>query len=232
MIERAVNDCLREQEASRMGRGESASTDSVTDVRWVSYVPEVERYGGLAALPVAEEVFCASTNVAVALLRQYDGTARTRRVSDAAQLMLVTLRTFWPNAADARWAAESYGMGYTERLCELGARPAVLERLDRHVAEGHHTISGIRRVWEQLSDGVAPQNPQEKYSRVLRLARREFQRLAPTCAASPAMEELPEWQKRVNWVVPSYLHMMNNRLGVTMVEEAYLGRIIARALSM
>ncbi|MFT7836840.1 thiopeptide-type bacteriocin biosynthesis protein [Saccharothrix sp. BKS2] len=39
------------------------------DVREAPYEPEVERYGGPAALPVAEEVFCRSTDVAVAVLR-------------------------------------------------------------------------------------------------------------------------------------------------------------------
>ncbi|MFC6094555.1 thiopeptide-type bacteriocin biosynthesis protein [Saccharothrix lopnurensis] len=39
------------------------------DVRGAPYEPEVERYGGPAALPVAEEVFCRSTDVAVAVLR-------------------------------------------------------------------------------------------------------------------------------------------------------------------
>ena len=39
------------------------------DVRETPYVPEVERYGGPEALPVAEDVFCRSTEVAVAVLR-------------------------------------------------------------------------------------------------------------------------------------------------------------------
>ena len=39
------------------------------NVREVEYVPETERYGGPQALPIAEEVFCHSTEVAVAVLK-------------------------------------------------------------------------------------------------------------------------------------------------------------------
>ncbi|MFE2752791.1 thiopeptide-type bacteriocin biosynthesis protein [Actinosynnema sp. NPDC059335] len=59
------------------------------DVREVPYVPEVERYGGPDALPVAEEVFCRSTDVAVAVLR----AARTPRAKLSAAVELVMATT-------------------------------------------------------------------------------------------------------------------------------------------
>ena len=33
------------------------------------------------------------------------------------------------------------------------------------------------------------------------------------------------------FIVPSYIHMMNNRLGLTIADEAYLAHLIARSLS-
>ncbi|NUT50997.1 MAG: hypothetical protein HOV94_27390 [Saccharothrix sp.] len=59
------------------------------DVREVPYEPEVERYGGPDAMPVAEEVFCRGTDVAVAVLR----AARTpqAKLSAAVELVMATV---------------------------------------------------------------------------------------------------------------------------------------------
>jgi hypothetical protein len=39
-----------------------------------------------------------------------------------------------------------------------------------------------------------------------------------------------EWVRAWQPLVPSYLHMMNNRLGITIQEESYLGYLVTRAL--
>ncbi len=45
------------------------------DVREVPYVPEVARYGGPRAMPVAEDFFCHSTQVAIAVLKSTHTTS-------------------------------------------------------------------------------------------------------------------------------------------------------------
>jgi hypothetical protein len=37
------------------------------------------------------------------------------------------------------------------------------------------------------------------------------------------------WGWCLEWVVPSYLHMTSNRLGLTIAEESYLAHLIHRA---
>ncbi|GAB2962874.1 thiopeptide-type bacteriocin biosynthesis protein [Saccharothrix stipae] len=58
------------------------------DVRETPYEPEVERYGGTEALPVAEEVFCRSTDVAVAVLRS--ARAPGAKFTAAVELVMAT----------------------------------------------------------------------------------------------------------------------------------------------
>ncbi|MFE9749509.1 thiopeptide-type bacteriocin biosynthesis protein [Saccharothrix saharensis] len=55
------------------------------DVRETPYEPEVARYGGPDALPAAEEVFCRSTEVAVAVLRSAGS-----RFTAAVELVMAT----------------------------------------------------------------------------------------------------------------------------------------------
>ena len=52
------------------------------------YEPETERYGGAAALPVAEEVFCRSSRIAAAVVGRTDGPAQ--RLAAAMDFVLVT----------------------------------------------------------------------------------------------------------------------------------------------
>jgi thiopeptide-type bacteriocin biosynthesis protein len=60
------------------------------DVRETPYVPEVERYGGPAALPVAEDLFCHSTRVAVAVLKSAHATSA--KVTAAIELAMATTK--------------------------------------------------------------------------------------------------------------------------------------------
>ena len=39
-----------------------------------------------------------------------------------------------------------------------------------------------------------------------------------------------DWNEHVDWIVPSYIHMMSNRLGVSIQEESYLSVLIAGTL--
>lgn len=60
------------------------------DVRETPYVPEIERYGGPQALPVAEELFCHSTKVAIAVLRAAHSTSA--KITAAFELAMATTK--------------------------------------------------------------------------------------------------------------------------------------------
>ena len=58
------------------------------DVREIPYVPETDRYGGPDALPIAEEVFCRSTEVAIAVLKAT--STESARLTAAIELAMAT----------------------------------------------------------------------------------------------------------------------------------------------
>lgn len=58
------------------------------DVREVAYQPETARYGGADALPIAEDLFCRSTEIAVAVLRA--ARSASAKLTAAIELTMAT----------------------------------------------------------------------------------------------------------------------------------------------
>ncbi|WP_367128787.1 thiopeptide-type bacteriocin biosynthesis protein [Saccharothrix sp. HUAS TT1] len=90
------------------------------DVRETPYEPEVDRYGGPDALPVAEEVFCRSTEVAVAVLR----SVRTRgaKFTAAVELAMATTTALKLDRVEAASWLRSLATGWRQ-VDEPGSPP-------------------------------------------------------------------------------------------------------------
>ncbi|WP_211294918.1 thiopeptide-type bacteriocin biosynthesis protein, partial [Streptomyces glaucescens] len=189
------------------------------EVREVPYVPETERYGGPAALPLAEDLFTRSTRTAVEALRAMpDPTARLPLALELAHatahaLGLDELRAAgWlrRHAASWRWVTETEplpGAAVHSRVNSVFARQR--PGLVRHA-------EALRAA---LDAGTAPAWLAE-WARVV------------TAADDRLRDAVPEAQadRRIPWVWASHLHMLFNRLGVTPDEERAVCRLAARTL--
>lgn len=116
------------------------------DVREVPYEPEVGRYGGPDALPIAEEVFCRSTDVAVAVLR----AARTpqAKLSAAVELVMATTTALGLDRPAAASWLRSMAAGWRLRF-----EPATAPTMSSHVAaHGLHAARAahLSARWERL----------------------------------------------------------------------------------
>ncbi|MGI5507278.1 thiopeptide-type bacteriocin biosynthesis protein [Lentzea sp. CA-135723] len=80
------------------------------DVREVEYVPETERYGGPKALPIAEEVFCHSTQVVIAVLKATK--TDSARLTAAIDLTIATARALDLTLPQAAGWLRSLGSGW------------------------------------------------------------------------------------------------------------------------
>ncbi|MCY0959264.1 thiopeptide-type bacteriocin biosynthesis protein [Streptomyces sp. H27-H5] len=188
------------------------------EVRSVPYVPETDRYGGPLALPVAEDVFGASTGVVVEALREVRGGGGATRLAVAADLAhatayalgmgeLAAARWLRGHAAGWRWVTEvpllpgasvhaRVNSVYSAQRSTLGRRAADLRR---RLADGTATPWLLRwtdRVREADATLRAGGGPEAPYA----------------------------------WVWASQLHMLFNRLGVTPDEERAVCRLVARTL--
>ncbi|MFJ9648431.1 thiopeptide-type bacteriocin biosynthesis protein [Streptomyces sp. NPDC101206] len=200
------------------------------EVREVAYVPETDRYGGPRALPVAEEVFAASTQVALDALRDLHavggaGAGAALRLTLAADLAhttgyalgmdrLTTARWLRGHAAGWRWVTE----------VPLLPGASVHARVNS-VFAGQRT--GLARraaaVRERLETGTAA-------GWLGRWADRVHEADALLRAGSTADEERATTRDATAWIWASQLHMLFNRLGVTPDEERAVCRLAARTL--
>ncbi|MEU4766622.1 thiopeptide-type bacteriocin biosynthesis protein [Actinosynnema sp. NPDC023794] len=117
------------------------------DVRETPYEPEVERYGGPEALPVAEDVFCRSTEVAVAVLRS-SGV----RFTAAVELVMATTIALRMDRLEAAAWLRSLATGWRQAL-----EPVAPPGLRSHVAA--RTLHEARAAhlaarWDRLESGA------------------------------------------------------------------------------
>ncbi|MEV6584053.1 thiopeptide-type bacteriocin biosynthesis protein [Streptomyces sp. NPDC051582] len=195
------------------------------EVRAVPYEPETERYGGPAALPVAEELFAHSTRAAVDALRAVPGRAdRLRLALDLAHATAHALgldeldSAGWlrRHAASWRWAAEVRPLPgaavHTRVNTVFAAQRTSLARRARAVRTG-------------LDEGSADPWLAE-WTRQVRAADARLRAAVPPADRPDA----PVRTQRRLWVWASQLHMLFNRLGVTPDEERAVCRLAGRAL--
>ncbi|MFJ3925359.1 thiopeptide-type bacteriocin biosynthesis protein [Streptomyces sp. NPDC090022] len=184
------------------------------EVREVPYVPETERYGGPPALPVAEDVFVASTRAAVAALRALAAGPRADRLTLAADAVHTTVHALGldPLRAGRLLRAHAAGWRWITEVPLLPGR-TVHARVNTVFAAQH---TALRRradaLREGLDRGTAP----------------PWQRdwAAAVTAADHRLTALHDTP--LPWVWASQLHMLLNRLGVTPDEERAVCRLAAR----
>ncbi|MFD3722803.1 thiopeptide-type bacteriocin biosynthesis protein [Streptomyces sp. NPDC058674] len=195
------------------------------EVRAVEYVPETHRYGGARALPVAEEVFAASTQVATEALRALQGGKAGARLTLAADLAhatahglamdrLTAARWLRRHAAGWRWVTDT----------ELLPGASVHTRVNTVYAAQREALTRRAQDLGQRLDADTAAPWTGRWARQVREADERL-RAGGAAGAGEAMGD----DERA-WVWASQLHMLFNRLGVTPDEERAVCRLAARTL--
>jgi thiopeptide-type bacteriocin biosynthesis protein len=202
-------------------------------LRWIPYVPEVDRYGGPDALLIAERVFHASTRAAIGALRGLPPGARGTRLGRGLIATLITTHAFYGTREGCVRLMRKYYHGYLPRMTgRLAENEGTWSRAftasyERQAA----TLSTyVEEVYERLALNEPILDFWDEYREALAFERSALEALALEGRVKRGVEPL-SWQRCLQQIVPSYIHMMNNRLGVTVPEESYLANMIAQTLS-
>ena len=195
-----TEDCRRRIDAaSRRGVEMAFQADdaSLLALHWVDYEPEVQRYGGEHAIPVAEDLFCASSSIAVDLLRKMtemaemktEGEDRSSRLGKACLAMLVQLYVFLHDAERAARLSQSYGTNY---LSQMVGDDAVAARFLRAFESGRHRQAAgladyVAAVWGALREGSALTPEMDRYRQILEGTRRRLLDLSGSRAAGVSL---------------------------------------------
>ncbi|MEZ0090966.1 thiopeptide-type bacteriocin biosynthesis protein [Streptacidiphilus sp. EB129] len=188
------------------------------EVCGAAYEPETERYGGPAAMPIAEDVFCQSSRIAAAAVQRTPEPAQ--RLSAATDFILATAVALDLDALDtARWLRRGV-ISWRGHSGTTTPAPMTVQgpALDAAAAQS----AAIVRRWHDIgASRVSGTRLRDQWTACITAARSQLE----ACDAGEAVG-------RERWlqVWASQLHMLLNRMGVLPVEERSLCWFIASSL--
>lgn len=202
-------------------------------LQWHDYEPEYGRYGGPRGVLAAEELFVDASRVALALMHKIPPGDRPSRLGKGILTSLVLLYVFTGERRGTSQLAEYYARAYVhsrlpDEATQQWVEKAFEEGFDR---QAQRLAAFVEAAWEAMED-EEPLTPELDLYRQRMESHRD--RLHGLCRDDGLLfddEVVNQWPDCVWRLVPSYLHMMNNRLGIELEEEAYLARLIHLTLS-
>jgi thiopeptide-type bacteriocin biosynthesis protein len=234
LLEREFSPAERAQYLEADGRPRLRPNNSFS---WERYEPEYGKYGGPAGIEVAEWHFRHSSDLVLAANRQVNLHVHTVMLGFAAQLMMVMAATFLPDIADQaaclQWNHEFWNRVSSPDKARGGVDeyaypPDRAERVGRRSAEIQAAIASgeLDRLPEFERRWAA--HCAELRRRVVSLA--EAGDLIFSRPGGEA-EVVTDPGTALTRLMSSYVHMTNNRLGVSITREAYLYHLLGQALS-
>lgn len=205
----------------------------ITEIRNVPYAPEVDRYGGPVGVTIAERVFFASSKAAIELLRTNADGRRSTRLGRCILSTLCFLVVYLEEREQIADFAGKHSARYLRRLASIRVpveswREAFLAWQAR---QSGAIVRQIQAFFDALRDGRSISPEVDEFVKELRAARDDL-RDAQMRGRIVGHHPQAGWGVCLDHLVPSYIHMSSNRLGVTVAEEAYIGFLIHHALRM
>jgi thiopeptide-type bacteriocin biosynthesis protein len=197
-------------------------------VRYIPYKPEFGRYGGPLGVEIAHENFHVSSLLALEVIRNNNNRFRNAVLGVAFQLMIHFVYAFYGSREGVSSFFRHYA-GFFEPL-KLQATVDLEAGYDlfygRQSSELVSYASKMEATHEVIRDspnhlGEYINHAYEMHGAIKTLHERG------ELTMSPAIASLED---AVRLLLRSYVHMMNNRLGVIIFEEIYLANLIYRAL--
>lgn len=172
-----------------------------------TYQPEYEKYGGTVGTPIAERLFMASSQIAVAIMAD-EAAERYSRKTLVPCLMRAGLEAFRPAPTEKFW--NQYALFWLG-----GDSPAAQDWRQKFLAKGDELRSNGVPVVAPDADLSAPALAQLNHWRTA---------LATARAAYDARQG--EHSATLDVLCFNLIHMMNNRLGLTSLEEPFMATLL------
>jgi len=210
----------------------ASSSELVVRATRERYEPEVERYGGPWGLALAEELFHRQSETALALLTKIPPGTRPQRLGKALLAVLVLLFLYRRERRAAADLVRSYGTDYLKIWAgNAEEQEDWLRTFQEAFGRQADRLAGyIESAWEALESGGELTPELDVYRRDMEDVARRLRELFDQGRLRLHEQPAADWDECVCWIVSSYIHMMNNRLGVSIQEESYLSVLIAGTL--
>ncbi|MDG4832114.1 thiopeptide-type bacteriocin biosynthesis protein [Solwaraspora sp. WMMD1047] len=207
-------------------------------VRGEAYEPEYDRYGGPAGVELAERHFEVSSNLVLRLLETTNAHVSSVRLGSSAQLaaalcyaflgtdervarFFTDYRRFWENLHQE--SSDVYHSRFDEGFERVatGLRGHLARLRDAVRDPDRARLTALERGWVRHALALREEVVGLAASGALVFHRRSED--APTTVTDPDIA--------FTVLLSSYVHMTNNRIGTSILDEIYLSYLMVRALT-
>lgn len=193
---------------------------SIKSLQIAQYEPEIDRYGNRESIKWAEQYFECSSNYVLNWITKKE--INQRPAIQAIKLHLALLHTLkWKKEALAE-LCDFFLEGWLPKLYnptdpEEEQRIFWLNQFEQVFAsQKNQTIQAANHFWEKLNQGIAEDNLMDYLSNTNQVIR---------------LYQNTGFEKDILFqVISSFMHMNNNRLGISNYEEAYIMHVIIACL--
>lgn len=202
-----------------------------------SYEPEVERYGGIDSLPVAEEQFGASSKAVIAAIRSQPEWDYSTALGSAISMHLAFLHAIQMNVQQATsllnriyktwfYAASAYYVIYVNAAAdEQKASASIDEAFNKSYAgQEEHLRQFSGDLMQAIAEGRELPEGLAEWITAIRNMHKKMLLLGEQELVMADKEK--EVHDKISEVYESLFHMTNNRLGISNMDEAFLGFIL------
>ncbi|MFJ3923419.1 lantibiotic dehydratase C-terminal domain-containing protein [Streptomyces sp. NPDC090022] len=201
------------------------------------YEPEFGKYGGPAGIELAEWHFAHSSDLVIDALRRMNLHLRTVLLGTSAQLMMVMAGVFLPDREELGDYLDRYYTFWHQAFPGTGFIGS--GEYDRTYAQ---TAPGLARRFAAVREALAGQDTVRLPAFLAGWAEhcRELRERAEALAVGGELvfrswdgtrdERVTDPAQALPRLLSPYMHMTNNRLHVTIRDEAYLAHLLGRVL--
>lgn len=206
--------------------------ESNFSIKWIKYEPEIERYGGEYAINVAEELFYYSSKTANELLKTMGTNNNSSRLGIGLALMIILIHQLLGDKEKALTLIKRYSDGYLKMVAkeENYKNHWIQSFNDGFNKQSSNLIKIVNILWEGMENHEELPDSLNEYHNSLLIIKEKLFNLFTDRKIKILDNEISNLDTGMFQLVPSYIHMMNNRLGVPIKDESYLAHLIARGL--
>lgn len=203
---------------------------------YIDYEPEYGRYGGAAGVEMAEWHFEYSSDTVIGLLRETNVNVRSMLLGRSVQLALPFFYGIFGDDESVLSALDRYIANWQKVYPwrRRNSQDQQAKRYQRMAPILQERITQIRRyMLEEYSTSDLTETEKSWKQHISEL-RQNIDHLYREQRLIPGSQNRPEIPSSLNefyhYLLSSYIHMTNNRLGVSIPEEVYVAYLLKRTL--
>ena len=217
-------------------------------IAFVPYEPEIQRYGGSSGILIAEKQFEASSRAVLSILSETESWSYSQALGRAIQLHLGLASAFRMDTAEthaffkyiyANWRPRADAV-LTNKEKEIRDSTAITEKAfaESFQKQKVFLVPMVMRVWDALQKKIEFENPwfhqwmadMNSIYHLLCDARMKKNLLEHNRETISTGKPFNHYLQKHFYIFDSYVHMTNNRLGISNHDEGYLGYLIKECL--